>query len=140
MAKFQSTLKHFALFVALIAFNYSLQSHARLIKPLNKQNVPILRSVKKIDSSMKSNNEVAFQPTSEDHTNAFQPTTPGNSPGVGHKSFAKKDINMKSKKVVVQSPDDNITATNEDIINDLKKTDPGHSPGVGHSFNNKIGN
>jgi hypothetical protein len=47
---------------------------------------------------------------------------------------------MKSKKVVVQSPDDNITATNEDIINDFKKTDPGHSPGVGHSFNNKIGN
>jgi hypothetical protein len=141
MAKFQSTLKHFALFLALTAFNYSLQSHARLIKPLNKQNVPILTLVKKIDSSMKSNNEeVAFQPTSEDHTNAFQPTTPGNSPGVGHKSFAKKDINMKSKKVVVvQSPDDNISTT-EDIINDFKKTDPGHSPGVGHSFNNKIGN
>ncbi|GAU39822.1 hypothetical protein TSUD_154520 [Trifolium subterraneum] len=89
---------------------------------------------------MKSNNEeVAFQPTSEDHTNAFQPTTPGNSPGVGHRSFAKEDINVESKKVVIQSSDGNISTT-DDIINDFKKTDPGHSPGVGHSFNNKIGN
>ncbi|CAJ2635427.1 unnamed protein product [Trifolium pratense] len=140
MAKFQSTLNFFALFLALIAFNYSLQSHARLIKPLNQQNVPISTSVKKIDSSMNSNNEeVTFQPTSENHTNAFQPTTPGNSPGVGHRSFPKEDINLESKKVIVQSPSDNISTT-EDIINDFKKTDPGHSPGVGHSFNNKIGN
>ncbi|CAL5197687.1 unnamed protein product [Lathyrus oleraceus] len=132
MAKFQSMLQHFTLFfLALIVFNYSLQSHARLLKPLDQDNVPASTSEKKIDSSMNSHNE----DSSENHTYAFQPTTPGNSPGVGHRYFTEE----KSKKTVVQRPDDNISVT-EDTKNDFKKTDPGHSPGVGHAYQNKIGN
>ncbi|CAI8609252.1 unnamed protein product [Vicia faba] len=141
MAKFQSMLQHFALFLALIVFNYSLQSHARLLKPLDQHNVPISTSEKKIVSSMKSHKEVAssFGDSSENHTYAFQPTTPGNSPGVGHRYFTEENIDMKSKKTLVQSPDHNIYVT-EDTKNEFKKTDPGHSPGVGHAYQNKIGN
>ncbi|CAK8562391.1 unnamed protein product [Lathyrus sativus] len=138
MAKFQSMLQHFTLFLALIVFNYSLQSHARLLKPLNQHNVPTSTPEKKIDSSMKSHNEVAtsFGDSSENHhTYAFQPTTPGNSPGVGHRYFTEE----KSKKTVVQSPDHSISVI-EDTKNEFKKTDPGHSPGVGHAYQNKIGN
>lgn len=131
-------MKYFALFLALIACNYSLQSHARLIKQLNHHNVPISTSEKKVDSSIKSNNEVAsyFGDSSEVHTNAFQPTTPGNSPGVGHRYFTE-DVN--SKKSVAQSQDDNKYVT-EDTTNEFQKTNLGHSPGVGHSYQNKIGN
>nr|XP_004509211.1 precursor of CEP9-like [Cicer arietinum] len=132
MAKFQATIKHFALFLALIACNYSLQSHARLIKPLNQHNVPT--------STSKKNNEVAsyfVDSSSEVHTNAFQPTAPGNSPGVGHKYFTEQDINLKAKKI--QSPNVEVSVT-EDTKNDFKKTDPGHSPGVGHAYQNEIGN
>jgi len=138
MAQFQYTMKYFALFLALIACNYSLQSHARLIKQLNHHNVPISTSEKKVDSSIKSNNEVAsyFGDSSEVHTNAFQPTTPGNSPGVGHRYFTE-DVN--SKKSVAQSQDDNKYVT-EDTTNEFQKTNLGHSPGVGHSYQNKIGN
>jgi hypothetical protein len=136
MAKFQYTMKYFALFLALIACNYSLQSHARLIKPLNHHNVPISTSEKKVDSSIKSNNEVASY---FGDTNAFQPTTPGNSPGVGHRYFSEEDINVNSKKKVAQSQDDNKYVT-EDTTNEFQKTNLGHSPGVGHSYQNKIGN
>jgi len=141
MAKFQYTMKYFAPFLALIACNYSLQSHARLIKPLNHHNVPISTLEKKVDSSIKSNNEVAgyFGHSSEVHTNAFQPTTPGNSPGVGHRYFTEEDFDVNSKKTVAQSHDDNKYVT-EDTTNEFQKTNPGHSPGVGHSYQNKIGN
>ncbi|XP_010464835.1 PREDICTED: uncharacterized protein LOC104762884 [Camelina sativa] len=51
------------------------------------------------------------------HTEDFAPTSPGNSPGIGHK--------MKEDKENV-----------ERFKDDFKPTTPGHSPGVGHSVKN----
>ncbi|KAG6397316.1 hypothetical protein SASPL_143482 [Salvia splendens] len=55
------------------------------------------------------------------HTETFQPTTPGNSPGVGH-LFGTKDHSMEEVKG--GKPDG------------FQPTSPGHSPGVGHSMGN----
>ncbi|KAL1569427.1 hypothetical protein AAHA92_00908 [Salvia divinorum] len=55
------------------------------------------------------------------HTETFQPTTPGNSPGVGH-SFATKYHSMEEVKA--------------GKTDGFQPTTPGHSPGVGHSMGN----
>lgn len=57
--------------------------------------------------------------------NGFGPTTPGNSPGVGH-FLAVQKHNMQPKMQDFTS----IAAVKDDFKG------PGHSPGVGHSFGN----
>ncbi|KAF1862619.1 hypothetical protein Lal_00013380 [Lupinus albus] len=71
-----------------------------------------------------------------DIISAFRPTSPGDSPGVGHKSVGE-DEDMKAV-VVVQSPDVRVHV-NDETKNGFKPTNPGHSPGVGHSYQNKNG-
>ncbi|KAL0343658.1 UNVERIFIED_CONTAM: hypothetical protein Sangu_1253200 [Sesamum angustifolium] len=61
------------------------------------------------------------------HSDSFQPTTPGNSPGIGH-SFAGKKHNTQAKA------QDFTSATGQ--TDGFQPTTPGHSPGVGHSFGN----
>ncbi|KAL2333574.1 hypothetical protein Fmac_014787 [Flemingia macrophylla] len=148
MATFQATIKFVVvIFLSLVAFNGSLLTHARQIKPLNQHswlnkgtvNVPTPSSEKKrVDSSVmpKQGVDESFADSSAD-ANAFRPTTPGNSPGVGHKKFAQEDNGVKPK-AVVQSPDVKLHVT-EETQNGFKPTNPGHSPGVGHSQQNKIG-
>lgn len=51
------------------------------------------------------------------YTDDFGPTSPGNSPGIGHK--------MKETNESV-----------EGFKDDFKPTTPGHSPGVGHAVKN----
>lgn len=51
------------------------------------------------------------------YTDDFGPTSPGNSPGIGHK--------MKENEENVEVYKD-----------DFKPTTPGHSPGVGHAVKN----
>lgn len=46
----------------------------------------------------------------------FRPTTPGNSPGVGHKFTNKREQPAKARNLVTAG----------------RPTAPGHSPGVGH--------
>ncbi|TKY70558.1 DNA-directed RNA polymerase II subunit RPB [Spatholobus suberectus] len=70
--------------------------------------------------------------------NAFRPTTPGNSPGVGHKKFEEDKGIMKVKGVLVHSPDVKVSVA-EGFENDFRPTDPGNSPGVGHPHENKSG-
>ncbi|XP_020206961.1 precursor of CEP9 [Cajanus cajan] len=154
MAIFQATRKFLISLLALVAFNGSLLTHGRQIKPLNQHsslnkgtvvpennpfpphiNVPTPSSEKKkVDSFVMPKQGVE----GFGDTNAFRPTTPGNSPGVGHRKFAQEDNDMKAKVVVVHSPDVKVHVI-EDTENGFKPTNPGHSPGVGHSQQNKIG-
>ncbi|CAL5367015.1 unnamed protein product [Camellia sinensis] len=62
----------------------------------------------------------------------FRPTTPGNSPGVGHLfSGQKEDAPTNSK-----SNGTGISHSAADNTDDFRPTQPGHSPGIGHSFQN----
>lgn len=63
----------------------------------------------------------------------FPPTTPGNSPGIGH-SYAEHNVEIQPKGAGNGPGVHHSTAGN---INDLPPTGPGHSPGIGHSFQNK---
>ncbi|VVA09528.1 Hypothetical predicted protein [Prunus dulcis] len=51
------------------------------------------------------------------YTHDFRPTTPGNSPGVGHKFTHTREQPAKARKSVTAG---------------TRPTAPGHSPGVGH--------
>ncbi|KAJ1395563.1 hypothetical protein SESBI_33251 [Sesbania bispinosa] len=143
MGKFQAMIKYVAVIVALFVCNYSLPIHGRHLKPFKNQQHSSLNtgSVVKPQPSlsplnvavaMKPNHKVASFGDSGADTNAFRPTTPGGSPGVGHRYV---------NNVKVQSPshDVEISVTTEGSKNDFKPTDPGHSPGVGHSYPHKIG-
>lgn len=60
--------------------------------------------------------------------NGFQPTTPGNSPGVGH-SFAGQ------KRNYAQSEGQDFDSV-KGKTDGFQPTTPGHSPGVGHALGN----
>ncbi|OIV93765.1 hypothetical protein TanjilG_07668 [Lupinus angustifolius] len=79
--------------------------------------------------------EVASVGYSKADISAFRPTSPGDSPGVGHRFEEYGD--MKGV-VVVQSPNVRVHV-NEETKNGFKPTQPGHSPGVGHAYQNKNG-
>ncbi|KAK7331094.1 hypothetical protein VNO77_25308 [Canavalia gladiata] len=140
--------KYFAVFLALVAFHDALLiTNARQIKPLkqqhsspNKDTVALalehnLKST--LPSSQKNVNLASLGDSDEGYTNAFRPTTPGGSPGVGHRIITAQNNNNMKATVTVQSPDVDMSLT-EGTKDDFKPTDPGHSPGVGHSHNSKI--
>ncbi|KAL5557039.1 hypothetical protein UlMin_039275 [Ulmus minor] len=95
--------------LALFAFHEILSVHGiRQVKP-SKNNQEQLNKIEAAKS-----------------VNAFRPTTPGSSPGVGHHSFGEQHF---------------ITGTKDDYGNssevvfhkdDFRPTTPGNSPGVGH--------
>ncbi|KAG4930811.1 hypothetical protein AAZX31_17G169600 [Glycine max] len=162
MAIFQyATRKCLVIFLLLVAFNGSLLTHGRQIKPLNQQhsslnndtvvkhsvnNVPTHPSSGKkkvVDSSsvVPKYGVESFGDSMSSDTNAFRPTTPGNSPGVGHRKFAPEDKDVEAMVASVQSPDHVKVYVTEGTQNQdgFKPTNPGHSPGVGHAQQNKIG-
>ncbi|KAI4327470.1 hypothetical protein L6164_019928 [Bauhinia variegata] len=120
----QAISKYLAILLALFVLHEALSAHGRQIKTMNNQQ----SSVNQYTVGPKD----SLQPTTKYHVsgfgddvNAFRPTTPGNSPGVGHKIFAGQET-----KLHVHSPDaDSVT---ERFKNGLRTTEPGHSPGVGH--------
>ena len=59
----------------------------------------------------------------------FRPTTPGNSPGAGHKS-----VQVSEPKTVVAGRVYFTAGTKEDY----RPTQPGHSPGVGHALQENV--
>ncbi|KAL2333579.1 hypothetical protein Fmac_014792 [Flemingia macrophylla] len=159
MGKSLAMNKYFAVFLALVACHDSFLTHGREIKPstqhssLNKGTVvpedspqPLKASVNNVltPSSEKKDGSTVTpgygvesygQYSGATYINAFRPTTPGNSPGVGHRKFARQDNDMKAK---VRSPGVNAHVT-EETQNGFKPTNPGHSPGVGYAQENKFG-
>ncbi|XP_027917642.1 precursor of CEP9-like [Vigna unguiculata] len=128
------------IFLALLSYHGSLLAHARKIniKPWNQHSQPNTKTVANINVPFAEYEEARkLEDAGAGNTNAFRPTTPGGSPGVGHQIITSKDNNMKSL-FAVQSPDAKVSVT-QDSKDDFKPTDPGHSPGVGHDDKNKIG-
>ncbi|KAL2987918.1 hypothetical protein AAZX31_11G056000 [Glycine max] len=153
MGEFQTMHKYFTIFVAvLVACHGSLFAHGRQIKPLNQHSsllntkptilAPLRTSIKLIDAPIVPKFKFADVDSGDsgaDHANAFRPTTPGNSPGVGHKKFEGEDKGMKVMGTLVHSPDVKASVADAGSFeNDFRPTDPGHSPGVGHPRQNKI--
>ena len=120
MGLFPITTKYVIVILALsIVYNPFQKTQARPIKPLNQQ------------SSLNT------QDSGATHTNSFRPTTPGSSPGVGHRNFVVEDKNTRTM-VVVHSPDVEVFVTNKRSDDGFKPTNPSHSPGVGHGYHTKI--
>ncbi|KAA0045832.1 uncharacterized protein E5676_scaffold123G00110 [Cucumis melo var. makuwa] len=56
----------------------------------------------------------------------FRPTTPGNSPGVGHHSV------QRSGTMAAIASNNQLVHNTEGLKDDFRPTAPGHSPGIGH--------
>ncbi|KAG4987821.1 hypothetical protein JHK85_030804 [Glycine max] len=131
--------KYFTIFVAvLVACHGSLFAHGRQIKPLNQHSsllntkptilAPLRTSIKLIDAPIVPKFKFADVDSGDsgaDHANAFRPTTPGNSPGVGHKKFEGEDKGMKVMGTLVHSPDVKASVADAGSFeNDFRPTDP----------------
>ncbi|CAJ1942775.1 unnamed protein product [Sphenostylis stenocarpa] len=146
MAKFQTVHRCFFIFIALVACHGSFLAHGRKIKSLNQHSSPNTNTVANNIPSPKTYVEPPQyegaskleESSGADNTNAFRPTTPGGSPGVGHGIITSEYHNNMKSMVAVQSPDVEVFVT-EGSKYDFKPTDPGHSPGVGHAYLTKIG-
>ncbi|KAL8117607.1 hypothetical protein AgCh_015473 [Apium graveolens] len=78
--------------------------------------------------------------------NDFRPTTPGNSPGVGHSyaehsvvvqpNAAGDDMKLLKKESKKEFTRKQKVSTVENSIDGFRPTAPGNSPGVGHSYTN----
>nr|XP_027074673.1 precursor of CEP9-like [Coffea arabica] len=64
------------------------------------------------------------------YVNGFQPTTPGNSPGVGHSYVGGKAENKQNAPNSTSS----VAHALESNPDDFRPTGPGRSPGVGHFY------
>ncbi|KAI3452041.1 hypothetical protein Pfo_008706 [Paulownia fortunei] len=108
------------------------QNHAKQAvnfeqSPGYHKNNLLVTGQKKVSPPVTPTQSHELSSSDESHKDAFQPTTPGNSPGIGH-SFAEQKHNVQAK---VQ--DFTSVAGQTD---GFQPTTPGHSPGVGHSFGN----
>ena len=100
-----------AFVVALAACNEIIFTEGRQLK--SKETFPPATS---------SNQNLGFGASVvEVYEDDFRPTTPGNSPGVGHNG----DVQGKAPGSFSQTVAGN--------SNEFRPTNPGHSPGVGHS-------
>lgn len=78
-----------------------------------------------------------FHETDATYRKDFRPTTPGNSPGVGH-SFSNQEADMESKVVNKGNKSPGTTTHSlTEFKDDFRPTSPGHSPGIGHVLQHK---
>ncbi|KAJ7952882.1 Precursor of CEP9 [Quillaja saponaria] len=152
MGEIHAISKSCAILVALLAFQYEVVfTEGRQIKPMNQKveqskydldNQPTPLPYNPTTTTPKHGGAVSFLGDSAVvYTDDFRPTSPGNSPGVGHKHRTDEEhvgVGLKAAEVG-HSPDvkHSVTARTE---NDFKPTAPGHSPGVGHAVQTKMDN
>ncbi|KAI9113409.1 hypothetical protein K1719_015336 [Acacia pycnantha] len=135
----EAILKYLAIVVVLVAFNEVIITQGRQIK-ISNQNSKMNKDTS-IDNTIPTSLGKDDGDSNGDHLSAHRPTTPGNSPGVGHKIFGVEKEDIKAKMVAVESPDAKhyYFETSEESKPYYKSTDPGHSPGVGHAVHqNKV--
>ncbi|WOH10094.1 hypothetical protein DCAR_0729555 [Daucus carota subsp. sativus] len=140
MAQMQA-IYSWAILLAVITCHGILSGEGRQLKPMKKevgvQTVPITKD--NITPSTKSmESSTVAEPIAD-----FRPTTPGNSPGVGH-SYTEHSVvvqpNEASKisKLLKESKQESTTKqkvpTVSNSIDGFRPTAPGNSPGVGHAF------
>ncbi|KAH1113469.1 hypothetical protein J1N35_006847 [Gossypium stocksii] len=116
----------FAAFL-LIACHLLLSVEGRILKSVSKDDP------KRVFPPPPTTETSYFGDSVEGHKEDFRPTTPGNSPGVGH-SFPEDDEDIADRKpgsFSLQGNSKQSIARDED---GLRPTTPGNSPGAGHSF------
>ncbi|TYG75339.1 hypothetical protein ES288_D03G022400v1 [Gossypium darwinii] len=105
----------FAVFL-LIACLLFLSVEGRLLKSVSKDDP------KQVFSPPPPTETSDFGDSVEGHKEDFRPTTPRNSPGVGH-SCPEDDEDIAERKPSISRDEDG-----------FRHTTPGNSPGAGHSF------
>ncbi|MBA0551702.1 hypothetical protein Golob_022574 [Gossypium lobatum] len=116
----------FAVFL-LIACHLFLSVEGRLLKSVSKDDP------KQVFPPPPPTETSDFGDSVEGYKEDFRPTTPGNSPGVGH-SFPEDDEAIAERKpgsFSLQGNGKQSIARDED---GFRHTTPGNSPGAGHSF------
>ncbi|KAL2333572.1 hypothetical protein Fmac_014785 [Flemingia macrophylla] len=151
--------KYLFIFLALVACQRHefIVAHGRKVKAMNQHSSPNTNSntntsvaksthLRSLESSVNSPEQHYEEASSvgdsvTNYDNAFRPTTPGGSPGVGHRIITSSEDHNVKTIVAVQSPRSPLVevSVTKDSKDDFKPTDPGHSPGVGHAYPNKIG-
>ncbi|KAI9113479.1 hypothetical protein K1719_015406 [Acacia pycnantha] len=136
----EAILKYLAIVVVLVAFDEVIITQGRQIK-ISNQNSKMNKDTS-IDTTIPTSLGKDDGDSNGDHLSAHRPTTPGNSPGVGHKIYGVENEDIKEKMVAVESPDAKhyYFETSEESKPYYKSTDPGHSPGVGHAVHQNEGN
>ncbi|XP_054808448.1 precursor of CEP8-like [Prosopis cineraria] len=110
MGQFQAMHKYLVVVVVLVmACHVIVITQGRQIKALKKNEDTALPAAEKAVNSVFTTkddvNDVYEDSNGDDQVNAHRPTTPGNSPGVGHRRFEEDNKNMKTKfHVADQSP------------------------------------
>lgn len=132
-----------AIILAVITCHGILSAEGRQLKPMKRQaGVQTVSSTK--DKIPPPSTRSMESSTVAEPVDDFRPTTPGNSPGVGH-SYAEhsavvqpneagdvmKLLNKESKQ---EFTSEQKVSTVENSIDGFRPTAPGNSPGVGHSY------
>lgn len=136
-----------AIILAVITCHGILSAEGRQLKPMKRQvGVPTVSSTK--DKFPPPSTRSMESSTVAEPIEDFRPTTPGNSPGVGH-SYPEHSVviqtnkagdvmklltNTKESKQEFASKQKVSTVQNS--IDGFRPTAPGNSPGVGHSYTN----
>lgn len=137
MGGLQALHKYVAVVVILVTFHeIVITTQGRQIKVIN-QHFLINNKDISFASNVPTSADIVVNSISSKDTNgdvsAYRPTTPGNSPGVGHKKSGVENGDTRAKDEVHQSPPEVEYFLDEGSKTDFRPTDPGHSPGVGHS-------
>jgi len=124
MANFQAMYKCIIL-LALVACHGVFVIEGRKMKSTKQK--------KEISTPMIPNYSFSFSGSNVVHKDDFRPTTPGNSPGVGHSFPLDDQADIEPKALSKRTTDVRHSLTG--FKNGRRPpTAPGHSPGVGHSF------
>ncbi|CAI9110147.1 OLC1v1010123C1 [Oldenlandia corymbosa var. corymbosa] len=102
-----------------------------LQKTQTNYDVPETKRVLPKMSSNVPKSSTEFGSSMAEHVNGFQPTAPGNSPGVGHSHEGRKQMEQN-----IPSAKSSEGYFLEGSTDDFRPTGPGRSPGVGHSVRN----
>ncbi|KAM7507079.1 hypothetical protein LguiA_017532 [Lonicera macranthoides] len=139
MAYFQPTYTYVFL-LAVIACHQILLTEGRQLKSMKKQDFNTMPLEK--EGIWETTRTLEFGNLEAGNVDDFRPTTPGNSPGVGH-SFEEHNVDVESDPLGNCSTVGSSLAGNTDDFrppsipgnaDDFRPTKPGNSPGVGHSF------
>ncbi|KAM7507087.1 hypothetical protein LguiA_017540 [Lonicera macranthoides] len=140
MAYFQP-IYTYAFLLAVIACHQILLTQGRQLKSMKKQDFNHSVASKKNTFPPSPTQTLEFGNIEAGNVDDFRPTTPGNSPGVGH-SFEEHNVDVEPEALGSGSTIASSLAGNTDDfrptvpgnVDDFRPTTPGNSPGAGHSF------
>ncbi|KAK1363826.1 hypothetical protein POM88_039387 [Heracleum sosnowskyi] len=132
-----------AIILAVITCHGILSAEGRQLKPMKRQvGVQTVLSTK--DKFPPPSTRSMESSTVAEPINDFRPTTPGNSPGVGH-SYAEHSVVIQPNeagdvmKLLTKESKQEFTSKQKvstvgNSVDGFRPTAPGNSPGVGHSY------